>query len=78
MSIPGFKVCFQMGSTCTPYTEASRAALTDGESENAGFPYIKTTKLNYDPELPSWLSQLSSWTIMQSMDVINAALGEAA
>jgi hypothetical protein len=38
------------------------------------FPYISTTKLDYDPDLASYLSQLSSWNMLQALPAVHSLL----
>jgi len=38
------------------------------------FPYIPTTKLDYDPDLASYLSQMSSWNMLQALPAVHSLL----
>jgi hypothetical protein len=56
--------------------EETRDALATSD-ELKGFPYIPTSKLDYDPDLASYLSQLASWNMIQALPTLRAVLQRA-
>ena len=54
--------------------EDFKKALADSD-EFKGFPGIPTTKLNYDPDLASLLSQVASYNMIQALPAIKSMLG---
>jgi len=53
--------------------EETRTALKESK-ELKNFPSIPTTKLNYDPDLASYLSQIASYNMLQALPAINKLL----